>query len=523
TLCRVKGSYLESLFSGHCECQRMFDGAYYIDRCGEHFSYVLDYLRHGTDVSLPKNALDRKELELEANYYGLKELAEMVGTPNVSIDAFLSPETLQIQKNEQEIRATIYNGTYDSSRKYQGLVRLFVGGHRNTPIQHQPGSLKDTVRILLTPKQCPRVGPFNTVSTVETFRACFNRFHGNVLSRLEPILCEEPLIIAGGSVLAALRGFNAVSNDVDLFVCTTDHREATRIARRVWLALALDNEHWVILRRNGVINMHLFVPPSGDVVEKVQVVLRLYESPAEVIYGFDCDCCACAYDGRDVYVTPRCYRSLETMTIILNPIHSRPNTPSYELRLAKYAQRGFNIGVPGFDAKRVDMAMLLGTKVSKMRGLGRLVCLAVGRMQMGDVSEHPLGVAFGVLLPDASGEDRENVQEMYESMLEYGATPCYEDDAFMEFVPDVYCGEEPETYCWMDDDAECFPGAMESRDSAWQQIENGGDDVPPLIPPNLSDAWSSWERSREYLNHLTNYDDLNTIYYLGAYGVEQEA
>lgn len=251
TLCRVKGSYLESLFSGHRQCQRMYDGAYFIDRCGKHFSYVLDYLRHGTDVSLPNNALDRKELELEATYYGLKELVKMVGTPNISIGAFLSRETLQIQKSEEQIRATIYNGTYVSSRKYQGLVRLFVDGHWNTPIRHQPDSLKDSVRVLLTPKQRPRVGPFNTVSTLETFRACFNRFHGNVLNRLEPILREEPLVIAGGSVLAALRGFDAVSNDVDLFVCTTNHREATRIARRVWLALALDDEHWVILRRNG--------------------------------------------------------------------------------------------------------------------------------------------------------------------------------------------------------------------------------------------------------------------------------
>ena len=37
----------------------------------------------------------------------------------------------------------------------------------------------------------------------------------------------------------------------------------------------------------------------------MQIVLRLYNSPAEVLMGFDVDACACGYDGSRVFVCPR--------------------------------------------------------------------------------------------------------------------------------------------------------------------------------------------------------------------------
>jgi len=30
----------------------------------------------------------------------------------------------------------------------------------------------------------------------------------------------------------------------------------------------------------------------------IQIILRLYKSPAEILMGFDVDCCAVGYDGR---------------------------------------------------------------------------------------------------------------------------------------------------------------------------------------------------------------------------------
>jgi len=77
--------------------------------------------------------------------------------------------------------------------------------------------------------------------------------------------------------------------------------------------------------------------------QKPQIGLRLNDSPTEVLVGFDCNCCCCAYDGREVWVTPRCLLALRSGINILNPLHAWPNRVFYELQLAKYAHRGFAI------------------------------------------------------------------------------------------------------------------------------------------------------------------------------------
>jgi hypothetical protein len=37
----------------------------------------------------------------------------------------------------------------------------------------------------------------------------------------------------------------------------------------------------------------------------IQIILRLYKSPAEVLLGFDIDCCCFAFDGKNVWTLPR--------------------------------------------------------------------------------------------------------------------------------------------------------------------------------------------------------------------------
>ena len=47
TLCRVKGSMLEAMFSGRHVIKTEADGLVFIDRDGEHFKISLNYLRDG--------------------------------------------------------------------------------------------------------------------------------------------------------------------------------------------------------------------------------------------------------------------------------------------------------------------------------------------------------------------------------------------------------------------------------------------------------------------------------------------
>lgn len=101
----------------------------------------------------------------------------------------------------------------------------------------------------------------------------------------------------------------------------------------------------------------------------IQIVLRLYRSPAQIVTGFDIDGASCLYDGtffismlwscwyqylelgRRVYVTPRALAACIRQS---NTIDMTRRSPSYEVRLAKYADRGFEVFFPELDRRHID-------------------------------------------------------------------------------------------------------------------------------------------------------------------------
>lgn len=83
----------------------------------------------------------------------------------------------------------------------------------------------------------------------------------------------------------------------------------------------------------------------------VQIVLRLYRSIAEILTGFDVDCCCAAYDGKQVYASPRAIAAYITQ---INQIDLTRRSPSFENRLAKYARRGFEVFWGSLDRSKID-------------------------------------------------------------------------------------------------------------------------------------------------------------------------
>jgi len=86
-------------------------------------------------------------------------------------------------------------------------------------------------------------------------------------------------------------------------------------------------------------------------IRHIQIILRLYSSPSEILAGFDVDACAVGYNGSQVYAAPRAFISLVTQSI---SVDMSRRSPSYELRLAKYARRGFEIFVPDLKRENID-------------------------------------------------------------------------------------------------------------------------------------------------------------------------
>ncbi|KAI9217735.1 hypothetical protein BC828DRAFT_390400 [Blastocladiella britannica] len=101
----------------------------------------------------------------------------------------------------------------------------------------------------------------------------------------------------------------------------------------------------------------------------IQIVLRLYKSPAEVLMGFDVDASAVGFDGTAVYCTPRTHMALVTQT---NSVDMSRRSPTYESRLAKYAQRGYQVRVPGLRRDLID-PQVYERPFQQVRGLSRLL------------------------------------------------------------------------------------------------------------------------------------------------------
>jgi hypothetical protein len=121
----------------------------------------------------------------------------------------------------------------------------------------------------------------------------------------------------------------------------------------------------------------------------VQIVLRLYSSPAEVLAGFDVDAPCCAYDGDRVWASPRAIVSMMRQS---NTVDMTRRSPSYEVRLAKYSSsRGFEVYIPGLKRNEIDptvgprhlfmsrrtdiLTKIYERAISRVQGLARLLAI----------------------------------------------------------------------------------------------------------------------------------------------------
>lgn len=102
-----------------------------------------------------------------------------------------------------------------------------------------------------------------------------------------------------------------------------------------------------------------------------QIVLRVYRSVSEILAGFDIDAAGCAYDGKQVYATPRALGSLITQ---VNHIDLSRRSPSYENRLSKYSHRNFEVYWPELDRRRIDPT-IFERSFRRTSGLARLLVL----------------------------------------------------------------------------------------------------------------------------------------------------
>ena len=123
TLTKDPNSMLAAMFSGKFDTKPAEDGAFFIDRDGTHFRFILNYLRTGK-LTLPEGATFTEELKEEAEFYQiqgildeLNVLSESLASVKLNVGGHNFTTSLQtLTKDPNSMLAAMFSG----KRSYHG-------------------------------------------------------------------------------------------------------------------------------------------------------------------------------------------------------------------------------------------------------------------------------------------------------------------------------------------------------------------------------------------------------------------
>ncbi|EXJ92942.1 hypothetical protein A1O3_01498 [Capronia epimyces CBS 606.96] len=252
---------------------------------------------------------------------------------------------------------------------------------RARDLPNEPPAEKDRYLLSLPDSLRRSHGSPALVDSLTKFRRNFNIFSESSLADLD----WSNVCVAGSAVVTSLlpvdEPYNeskrthrtyyhdklAPASDVDLFLYGLDETQALEKIRQIEARVrdSILDETTTVRTKNAITIV------SKYPTRHVQIVLRLYKSISEILTGFDVDCSCVAYDGRQVWASPRALAAYMTQ---VNSIDLTRRSPSYENRLSKYSRRGFEAYWPGLDRSRVDPT-IYERSFSRVQGLARLLVL----------------------------------------------------------------------------------------------------------------------------------------------------
>ncbi|KAJ4472019.1 ankyrin repeat protein [Lentinula aciculospora] len=302
--------------------------------------------------------------------------------PGVSLKSVLQP-SLDDEAHLRRLFAT----EKDNARledPYVGLVNVFDAPPEIRTVRARVVKDKEDLDgeyvMPLDPKDRKPEGAASMVPSLEEYQKNWTVFSEGSLSQL---FDWNNVVAVGRSVLACLtplpeeakvskramrkyyHGSTYPSSDVDLFLWGLTPEQAEAKIVTIYKAVR-DSVPWDVtcVRTKHTVSIHSQYPYRA-----VQIVLRLYKSPAEILAGFDIDAPCCAYDGSHVWANPRAITALMRQC---NTVDVTRRSPSYEVRLTKYSSRAFEIYVPNLSRADVDPT-IYERSIARIEGLARLL------------------------------------------------------------------------------------------------------------------------------------------------------
>ncbi|KAJ3100529.1 Protein mono-ADP-ribosyltransferase parp4 [Phlyctochytrium planicorne] len=247
------------------------------------------------------------------------------------------------------------------SDPYCTLEKLWEGDEEIVHAPQQPTDHENAMFTLFPSTTLPQKP---TVSTLASFRHNFASLTRNMFAHVD----FTNVLVGGGAVLAALQpsdGGEYFNSDIDVFLYGLELDQARKKVVEIYEAVkkaTTGNDAYSVEEEDGefdddlrtrrgfsdsdilcVRNLRSLILVGQYPRRHIQIVFRLYKSPAEILMGFDIDSCCFGYNGTHVYALPR---GLRALTRRYNLVDMTRRSASYEYRLFKYAKRGFAIKIP---------------------------------------------------------------------------------------------------------------------------------------------------------------------------------
>jgi hypothetical protein len=284
--------------------------------------YILQGLRYNQLKIFENLILDNSIITLNSSLIEL--ISEMINYP----ERYLLLNEKQKKKLNQlgYFNFLRYPSEYYDIYKEEKTNRNLEGNSKLINITNYP---IDVEKFNNTIRSTQSFNNYNYTKFFNEFNAKFDKFKKNI-------------IIAGGAALA-MHQKNFDIADIDIFFHSCNSVDVERIIREFIYFYRNKREFLFVKDSKDAITIHF---RGYENIPSIQFIKRIYNSPSEIIHGFDIDC-SCIYMTvgkiREFFCTERCLYSL---THRCNIVNFDRLSPSYEYRICKYSTRKFDIYIP---------------------------------------------------------------------------------------------------------------------------------------------------------------------------------
>lgn len=324
----------------------------------------------------------------------------------------------------------------------------------------------------------------------------------NLLEVLPGELAEH-VCVAGGAVRDLIMGDNKRTADYDFFIVGSD--DPLTIAKQlydfinkyIYIKNFIRTLHSITLKGSNFKIGHKYERGKvyGEVdllyskmsemyqrtnLHTIQIILRSYTSPSEVVTGFDLDASGVCYWKGHIYMTHRAYYAYETMT---QRVDVDRMSPSYSYRLAKYTDKGFAIKIPSQyykkGSKNLSWAIAVVHELHSIDELSPLAQLlvmdAASKCQMSQIKKEILYKVsdYGPDYDPKNKEYGENIIILRNSKMQVTGYICWKAD-FVWSLKDIKIKGEclvPEMVEFMIDNPgqQGLTGSFEPIQMSWEE------------------------------------------------------